>query len=114
MVTVTFASARKNQLLAALPKPELEHLLPLLREHDFSLGHAVYEAGSKLEHVYLPTTSVVSLLSVLESGATAEIAVVGFEGIVGVALFMGGMTTPSRGIVQSAGKCLSLGADHVY
>jgi CRP-like cAMP-binding protein len=111
---VTIEDARQNRLLAVLPELELERLLPLLREHRLDLGHAVYEAGSKLEHVYLPTTSVVSLLSVLESGATAEIAVVGFEGVVGVALFMGGMTTPSRGIVQSAGKCLSLSAAHVY
>lgn len=68
------------------------------------LGHVLYESGSKLQHVYFPTTSIVSLLYVMENGASAEIAIVGNEGIVGISLFMGGETTPSRGIVQSAGN----------
>ena len=68
------------------------------------LGHVLYESGSKLQHVYFPTTSIVSLLYVMENGASAEIAIVGNEGIVGISLFMGGETTPSRGIVQSAGS----------
>ena len=67
------------------------------------LGEALYESGGKLEHVYFPTTSIVSLLYVLENGASAEIAVVGNEGILGISLFMGGETTPSRAVVQSAG-----------
>lgn len=75
-----------------------------------SLGHVMYEAGGTLTHVYFPTTSIVSLLYVLESGASAEIAVVGNEGIVGVSLFMGGGSTPSRGVVQSAGKGYRLSA----
>jgi len=68
------------------------------------LGSVLYESGSKLRHVYFPTTSIVSLLYVMEDGASAEIAVVGNEGILGIALFMGGETTPSRAVVQSAGE----------
>lgn len=67
------------------------------------LGHVLYESGSRLRHVYFPTTSIISLLYVLEDGSSADIAIVGNEGIVGISLFMGGETTPSRGIVQSAG-----------
>ena len=67
------------------------------------LGHALYESGSRMQHVYFPTTAIVSLLYVLENGASAEIAIVGNEGIVGISLFMGGETTPSRAVVQSAG-----------
>ena len=67
------------------------------------LGEALYESGARLQHVYFPTTSIVSLLYVMEDGASAEIAVVGNEGIVGISLFMGGETTPSRAVVQSAG-----------
>jgi hypothetical protein len=74
------------------------------------LGDSIYESGSELQYLYLPTTSVVSLLYVLENGSSAEIAVVGFEGAVGVSLFMGGMTTTSRAIVQSAGDVLLLSA----
>jgi CRP-like cAMP-binding protein len=78
-----------------------------------SLGDVLYESGSQLSHVYFPTTSIVSLLFVVEDGSSAEIAVVGNEGIVGVALFMGGETTPSRGIVQSAGHAYRLGGQHL-
>ena len=77
------------------------------------LGASVYEAGTKLSYVYFPTTAIVSLLYVMEDGASAEIAVVGNEGIVGIALFMGGETTPSRAVVQSAGHALSLEAPSV-
>ena len=77
------------------------------------LGDVLYESGSQLSHVYFPTTSIVSLLYAMENGASAEIAVVGNEGIVGVALFMGGETTPSRGIVQSAGHAYRLGGQHL-
>ena len=68
------------------------------------LGHVLYESGDTMRHVYLPTTSIISLLYVMEDGASAEIAIVGNEGIVGISLFMGGETTPSRAIVQSAGE----------
>ena len=111
---VTVREAKQNELLAALPEPELERLLELLHVKTLDLGESVYEAGQPLQHVYFPTDCVVSLLNVLEDGATAEIAVVGFEGVVGLALFMGGATTPSRAIAQSAGKCLMLGANHVH
>jgi CRP-like cAMP-binding protein len=77
--------------------------LPHLELVPMPLGEAIYESGGRLEHVYFPTTSIVSLLYVLEDGASAEIAVVGFEGILGISLFMGGNTTPSRAVVRSAG-----------
>ncbi len=93
----------QNHLLAALPAAEFERLLPHLELVPMPLGEALYESGGRLQHVYFPTTSIVSLLYVLENGASAEIAVVGNEGILGVSLFMGGETTPSRAVVQSAG-----------
>ncbi|CAN5835762.1 Crp/Fnr family transcriptional regulator [soil metagenome] len=94
---------KRNHLLASLPEPEWQRWLPQLELVDMPLGEVLYESGSKLSHVYFPTTSIVSLLYVMESGASAEIAVVGNEGIVGISLFMGGETTPSRAVVQSAG-----------
>lgn len=94
---------RQNRLLAALPEAELQRWLPQLEWVELPLGHVLYESGKTLSHVYFPTTAIVSLLYVLESGASAEIAVVGNEGIVGVSLFMGGGSTPSRAVVQSAG-----------
>ena len=97
-------SPRENHLLAALPADEWERLLPRMEFRPMPLGHVLYESGSKLQHVYFPTNSIVSLLYVMEDGASAEIAIVGNEGIVGISLFMGGETTPSRGIVQSAGE----------
>lgn len=93
----------QNHLLDALPKPEFDRLLPNLELIQMKLGDALYESGGRLQHVYFPTTSIVSLLYVMEDGASAEIAVVGNEGILGVSLFMGGETTPSRAVVQSAG-----------
>ena len=93
----------QNHLLDALPKPEFDRLLPHLELIQMKLGDALYESGGRLQHVYFPTTSIVSLLYVMEDGASAEIAVVGNEGILGVSLFMGGETTPSRAVVQSAG-----------
>ncbi|CAN5169529.1 Crp/Fnr family transcriptional regulator [soil metagenome] len=95
---------RKNQLLAALPDAEWQRWLPQLEFVEMPLGQVVYESGSTLGHVYFPTTSIVSLLYVMENGASAEIAVVGYEGVVGISLFMGGESTPSRGVVQSAGQ----------
>jgi CRP-like cAMP-binding protein len=100
-----------NQLLSALPDAEWERWLPHLELVDMPLGQVVYESGESLSHVYFPTTSIVSLLYVMEDGSSAEIAVVGYEGIVGISLFMGGLSTPSRAVVQSAGKGLRLKAD---
>ena len=104
----TANSPRQNHLLAALPAQECERLLPDLELAAMPLGEVLYESGSQLGHVYFPTTSIVSLLYVMEDGASAEIAVVGNEGIIGVALFMGGETTPSRAVVQSAGYAYRL------
>jgi CRP-like cAMP-binding protein len=99
---------RANQLLAVLPQVDWVRIAPYLVEVDMPLGQVLYESGGQLEHVYFPTTSIVSLLYVMEDGASAEIAIVGREGIVGVSLFMGGETTPSRAIVQSAGRAYRL------
>jgi CRP-like cAMP-binding protein len=97
------AEPRDNFLLAALPDPEWLRWIPMLEKVDMPLGQVLYESGATLTHVYFPTTSIVSLLYVMENGASAEIAVVGNEGLVGVSLFMGGESTPSRAVVQSAG-----------
>ena len=93
----------QNHLLAALPAGEFARLQGHLELVPMRLGEALYESGGRLRHVYFPKTSIVSLLYVMEDGASAEIAVVGNEGILGIALFMGGETTPSRAVVQSAG-----------
>ena len=95
---------KTNQLLAALPDAEWERWRPLIESVDMPLGQVLYESGGTLSHVYFPTTAIVSLLYVLENGSSAEIAVVGNEGLVGISLFMGGESTPSRAVVQSAGK----------
>ena len=101
---------RKNQLLAALPAPEWERWKPQLEYIELPLGHVLYEPGITLSHVYFPTTAIVSLLYVMVDGASAEIAVAGHEGIVGISLFMGGESTPSRAVVQSAGGAYRLKA----
>ncbi len=93
----------QNLLLAALPMADYQRLLPNLELIPLPLGWAVYESGHDLSYVYLPTTSIISLLYVMEDGSSAEIAIVGNDGLVGIALFMGGDTTPSRAVVQSAG-----------
>ena len=93
----------KNHLLAALPQVEWQRWLPQCESVDMPLGQVLYESGGTLSHVYFPTTSIVSMLYVMESGASAEIAVVGNDGLVGISLFMGGESTPSRAVVQSAG-----------
>jgi CRP-like cAMP-binding protein len=93
-----------NRLLAALPPTEWARWQPQLEAVELPLGKVLYESGSTMSHVYFPTTAIVSLLYVLEDGASAEIAVVGREGLVGISLFMGGESTPSRAVVQSAGK----------
>src|SRR5689334_10264256 len=97
------AHPEENQILAALPVPERERLFPHLERVRMPLGAVLYESGDTLRHMYFPTDCIISLLYVLEDGASAEIAVVGNEGAIGVALIMGGETTPSRAIVQSAG-----------
>jgi CRP-like cAMP-binding protein len=99
-----------NHLLAALPDAERQRWLPQLEHVEMPLGEVLYESGDTLSHVYFPTTSIVSLLYVMENGASAEIAVVGYEGIVGISLFMGGGSTSSRAVVQSAGKGFRLKA----
>ncbi len=99
---------RQNHLLAVLPAEVCARLFPYLELVPMPLGHVLYESGDKLRHVYFPTTSIVSMLYVMIDGASAEIAVVGNEGILGVALFMGGETMPNRAVVQSAGHAYRL------
>jgi CRP-like cAMP-binding protein len=100
----------ENRLLAALPREEYERLLPHLERISFALGEVVYESGGEMAHVYFPTTSIVSLLYTMENGATAEMGLAGNEGIVGIALFMGGGTMPNRAVVQSAGGAIRMKA----
>jgi CRP-like cAMP-binding protein len=95
--------ARRNELLAALPEEIWLRWQVFLEPTELILGQVMYEPGATLSHVYFPTTAIVSLLYVMENGAPGEIAVVGREGIVGVSIFMGGESTPSRAVVQSAG-----------
>jgi CRP-like cAMP-binding protein len=101
---------KKNHLIAALPDAEWKRWQPNLEPIDLSLGQVLYESGGTMSHVYFPTQSIVSLLYVMENGASAEIAVVGNEGVVGISLFMGGGSTPSRAVVQSAGQGFRLKA----
>ena len=98
----------QNHLLAVLLADVFARLSPNLELVPMPLGHVLYESGSELRHVYFPTSSIVSLLYVMEDGASAEIAVVGNEGVIGVALFMGGETMPNRAVVQSAGHAYRL------
>lgn len=100
----------ENHLLAALPGEEYKRVLPHLEPVTFSLGESLYESGKQLKHLYFPTTCIVSLLYTMENGASAEIGVVGNEGVVGIALFMGGDTAPNRAIVQSAGDAFKMKA----
>jgi CRP-like cAMP-binding protein len=109
-VVSTRQSPRQNHLLASLPAADYERLVPDLELIPMPLGWAVYEAGGPQGYVYFPTTSIVSLLYVMESGASAEIAITGNEGLVGISLFMGGESTPSRAVVQSAGHSYRLKA----
>jgi CRP-like cAMP-binding protein len=108
-----FPEPKTNHLLAALPDAEWKRWQPELEPVEMALGRVLYESGGAMTHVYFPTTSIVSLLYVMEDGASAEIAVVGNEGLVGVSLFMGGETTPSRAVVQSAGKSFRLAARYL-
>jgi len=95
---------KHNHLLATLSQTDLLRWLPLLERVDLPLGLVLYESRARMEHVYFPTTAIISLLYVMEDGASAEIAVVGNEGVVGVSLFMGGESTTSRAVVQSGGQ----------
>ena len=99
-----------NHLLAVLPDAEWARLAPHLVPADMPLGKVVYESGDRLDHVYFPSTAIVSLLYVMEDGASAEIAIVRNEGVIGIALFMGGETMPNRAVVQSAGRAYRLDA----
>src|SRR5260221_9283787 len=106
----TLHSPNQNRLLAALPAEEYRRVLPHLELVTMPVGWAVYEADGPQGYVYFPTTSIVSLLYVMQNGASAEIAVTGNDGLVGIALFMGGESTPSRAVVQSAGYGYRLNA----
>jgi CRP-like cAMP-binding protein len=99
-----------NHLIAALSSEVHARLFPLLEPMTLTLGQVVYESGDAMRHVIFPTDSIVSLLYVMESGASAEISVVGNEGVIGVSIFMGGESTPSRAIVQSAGHAFRMPA----
>ena len=100
----------QNHLLDALPEDEYERLLPLLERVPMPLGEVLYESGGELRHAYFPTTCIISLLYVMENGASSEFAVVGNEGVIGVSLFMGGGTMRNRAVVQSAGYAYRLRA----
>jgi CRP-like cAMP-binding protein len=106
--TRTVPTLLQNQLLAALPRDAQQRLFPHMKLVDLPLGKVLYESGDALHHVFFPTDAIVSLLYVMESGASAEISVVGNEGLIGIAVFMGGESTPSRALVQSAGSAFSL------
>ncbi|MGI8733928.1 MAG: Crp/Fnr family transcriptional regulator [Pyrinomonadaceae bacterium] len=103
-------TSTQNRLLAALPRTDYERLLPQLQEVSFSLGEVVYEFGGHLQYVYFPTTSIVSLLYTMENGTSAEMGLTGNDGVVGIALFMGGGTMPNRAVVQSAGGAIRMNA----
>ncbi|CAM3753993.1 Crp/Fnr family transcriptional regulator [Polaromonas hydrogenivorans] len=100
----TLSDPRDNRLLAALPDAEWRRWLPQLEPAEMALGQVIYESGGTLSHAYFPTTAIVSMLYVMKDGDSAEIAVIGSEGVVGISLFMGGGSTPSRAVVQNAGQ----------
>jgi CRP-like cAMP-binding protein len=100
--------ALMNHLLAALPDEEFASLKPDLEPVSLALGEVIYESGEQLEYIYFPTTAIISLLYIMQNGATAEIGMAGNDGLVGIALYMGGATTPSRAVVQSAGNAFRL------
>ncbi|MBV1786635.1 Crp/Fnr family transcriptional regulator [Marinobacterium sp. D7] len=104
----TVSNPQQNRLLAALPAPEYGRLAPHLEEIELSLGATLHESGSELHHAYFPTDSIISLLYVTLNGDSAEVSVVGNEGVLGIALFMGGDTMPNRAVVQSEGTAYRL------
>lgn len=108
MLEHSHQGAVENRLLAALPAEVYGRLEPRLEPTSLPLGKIIYEANDRLSHVYFPTTAIVSLIYTMENGASAEMGVVGSDGVVGIAVFMGGDTTPNRAVVQSAGDALRL------
>ena len=111
--TANTNDALKNHLLAALPADEFVRVKPKLEQLSYKLGDVLYESGDRIDYVYFPTTMIISMLYVMENGATAEIGVVGNDGLIGNALFMGGETTTSRAIIQSAGESYRMKAKDV-
>jgi CRP-like cAMP-binding protein len=111
--TPTVPNQLQNHILAALPADARQRLFPHMKLVDLPLGKVLYESGDALHNVYFPTNAIVSLLYVMESGSSAEISVVGNEGLIGIAVFMGGESTPSRAIVQSAGSSFSLASQRI-
>ena len=109
-VTNNSTNALKNHLLASLSNDEFARFQSKLEPVSLKLGTVLYESGDRLDHAYFPTTAIISLLYIMENGSTAEIGVVGNDGILGIALFMGGETTNSRAIVQSAGEVFKIKA----
>jgi CRP-like cAMP-binding protein len=107
-VSSILVDPRENRLLAGLPHEEFERLQPSLQQTAFSLGDVLYEFGGRLNYVYFPTTAIVSLLYTMENGATAEMGLTGNDGVVGIALFMGGETMPNRAVIQSAGNAVRM------
>ena len=108
--TADTAAPTKNRLLAMLPREEYGRILPHLGHVSFSLGQVVYESGGRMDHIYFPTTTIVSLLYTMENGSSAEMGMAGHEGLVGIALFMGGDSMPNRAVVQSAGGAVRMRA----
>jgi len=113
MPAANINDAQKNHLLAALPDEEFAQLKFKLELVSFKLGDVLYESGDKMDYAYFPTTAIISMLYVMENGATAEIGVVGNDGLIGNALFMGGNTTTSRAIIQSSGEAFRMKAKDV-
>ncbi|HEX5702688.1 MAG TPA: Crp/Fnr family transcriptional regulator [Pyrinomonadaceae bacterium] len=109
-MTAELSKPVENRLLAALPPDEYERLRPNLLPVSFTLGEVVYEFGGQLDYVFFPTNSIVSLLYTMENGTSAEMGLTGNDGVVGIALFMGGGTMPNRAVVQSAGGALRMKA----
>ncbi len=110
MATTNKSESSKNFLLASLPEKEVERIVGHLESINLSLGTVMHESGAKMDYVYFPTTAIISLLYIMENGSTAEIGVVGNDGIPGIELFMGGETTTNRAIVQSAGHVFRMSA----
>ena len=107
----TKQEALQNHLLGGVNADELARLLPNLQLVSLPLGKVIYESGEKMDYIYFPTTAIISLLYIMENGSSAEIGVVGNDGMVGIAIFMGGDTTPNRAVVQSAGKTFKMKAE---
>ena len=97
-----------NRLLDGLPQDEMERLMPHLGRVSLALGEVIYESGGRQSYIYFPTTAIISLLYLMENGSSAEMGVAGCEGLVGIALFMGGDTVPNRAVVQSAGAAFRM------